>query len=90
MWSHSMSVGIADICCTDAARNLCGSFGTHRFRRRGIIDMQTAIAASFAATVHGCPAWLKVAARAAFLLVFLKSAVWLAASWLTFRGFAGL
>lgn len=56
----------------------------------GIIDMQTAIAASFAATVHGCPAWLKVAARATFLLLFLKSAAWLATSWLAFRGFGGL
>lgn len=52
--------------------------------------MQTAITASFAASVQGCPTWLKNTARVAFLLCVIKSTVWLGASWLAFRGFGGL
>lgn len=52
--------------------------------------MQTSTAASFAATVQGCPVWLKSAARGTFLLLLIKSTAWLASSWLVFRGFGGL
>lgn len=51
------------------------------------MELQTSIAASVAATVEVCPAWLKNAAKATSLLLFLKGVVWLAASWLAFRGF---
>jgi hypothetical protein len=51
--------------------------------------MQTSIAA-FAAAVEGRPVWMKNTARAAFLLFVIKSAVWLGASWLAFRGFGAL
>jgi hypothetical protein len=49
--------------------------------------MHTTIATSFAATAQACPAWVKLVARATFLLFFIKSAVWLVTSWLAFRGF---
>ncbi len=49
-----------------------------------------AIAASVAATAHGCPAWLKNVARGAFLVLFIKSAIWLGLWWLAFRGFDAL
>jgi hypothetical protein len=52
--------------------------------------MQTSIAAFAAASVQGRPDWLKNTARVAFLLFVIKSAVWLGASWLTFRGFGAL
>lgn len=52
--------------------------------------MQTLIPASVAATVPGRHAWLKNAARAAFLFFMIKGTTWLAASWLAFRGFNGL
>ena len=52
--------------------------------------MQTFIPASIAATVQGRPAWLNNVARAAFLLVVIKSAVWLGTAWLALRGFDGL
>lgn len=48
--------------------------------------MQTFIPAS----VTAGPAWLKNAARAAFLLLFVKGAAWVAMSWLAYRGFSGL
>lgn len=51
------------------------------------MEMQTSIAASFAATVQVCPPWLKNAATATFLFLFIKGVVWLAAWWLTLRGF---
>ena len=51
-----------------------------------MMQMQTAIAASFAATTEACPDWLKGAARATFLFFFIKSVIWLAALWLAFRG----
>ncbi|MDY6946516.1 MAG: hypothetical protein SXG53_12405 [Pseudomonadota bacterium] len=51
--------------------------------------MQTSIAA-FAAAVEGGPAWMKNTARAAVALFVIKSALWLGASWLAFRGFGAL
>lgn len=50
----------------------------------------TSIAASVAATVQAYPSWLKTTARVAFLLAFIKAAIWLATCWLTLRGFDGL
>lgn len=50
-------------------------------------EMQAFIAATVAATSHGYPDWVKIAARAAFLLLFLAGATWVAMSWLTLRGF---
>jgi hypothetical protein len=52
--------------------------------------MQTMIAASFATKVQECPAWLKSAARATFVLVVIKGSVALATAWLAFRGFESL
>lgn len=52
--------------------------------------MPTSFAALATATVHAPPAWLKNTARVAFLLIFMKGAVWVGASWLTLRGFHGL
>ncbi|HEY0939614.1 MAG TPA: hypothetical protein VGE08_05920 [Steroidobacter sp.] len=51
--------------------------------------MSTSFAA-LATSVQTRPAWLKNTARIAFLLVFIKGAVWLGASWLALRGFHGL
>lgn len=51
------------------------------------MEMQTAIAASVAATAQVCPPWLKNAAKATSLFLFLKGVVWLAAAWLAVRGF---
>lgn len=48
--------------------------------------MQALVAASFAATVQRCPAWLKDAARVAAVLCIVKGAAWLATFWLAFRG----
>jgi hypothetical protein len=52
--------------------------------------MQTSFAASVADTVQKYPVWVKGAARVTFLLVFIKGAVWVGASWLALRGFGGL
>lgn len=54
--------------------------------------MQTLIPAPVAnpAAALGHSAWLKNAARVAFLLLFIKGAAWVAMSWLAFRGFNGL
>lgn len=52
--------------------------------------MQAFIAATVAATTHGSPAWLKNAARGAFLLLFLTGATWVAMLWLALRGFDSL
>ncbi|HEY0683250.1 MAG TPA: hypothetical protein VGD45_13035 [Steroidobacter sp.] len=49
--------------------------------------MQAFITATVAATAHGYPAWLKNAARAAFLFLFLTGASWVAMMWLALRGF---
>lgn len=49
-----------------------------------------AIAASVAATAHSCPTWLKAVARGAFVILFIKSVIWLGAWWLAFRGFDAL
>lgn len=46
--------------------------------------------AALATTVQTRPAWLKNTARVAFLVVFMKGAVWVGASWLALRGFHGL
>lgn len=51
------------------------------------MEIHTAIAASCAATAQACPAWLKNATQATFLLLLTKSVIWLAAAWLAFRGF---
>lgn len=48
--------------------------------------MQAFIAATVATTSHGSPAWLKIAARGAFLLSFLSGATWATMSWLALRG----
>lgn len=52
--------------------------------------MQAFIAATVAATSHDYPSWVKIAARAAFLLLFLMGSTWLAMSWLALRGFDAL
>ncbi|MBM0106830.1 hypothetical protein JM946_19015 [Steroidobacter sp. S1-65] len=52
--------------------------------------MQAFIAATVATTTHGSPAWLKIAARGAFLLSFLTGATWATVSWLALRGFETL
>lgn len=48
------------------------------------------IATSFATTFENSPAWVKGVARATFLALFVKGAVWAGASWLAVRGFGGL
>jgi hypothetical protein len=50
------------------------------------MELQTSIAASVADTVQVCPPWVKNAAKATSLFLFLKGVVWLAAWWLAFRG----
>lgn len=52
--------------------------------------MHTPIAVSVAATVQRSPAWVKGAAKVAFLAFFIKGAVWVGASWLALRGFGAL
>jgi hypothetical protein len=52
--------------------------------------MHTPIAASVAATFENSPAWVKNTARATFLALFIKGAVWVGASWLAMRGFGAL
>jgi hypothetical protein len=52
--------------------------------------MQAMIAASFATRIQECPAWVKSAARATFVLVVIKGSVALATAWLAFRGFESL
>jgi hypothetical protein len=52
--------------------------------------MQTMIAASFATKIQECPAWLKNAARAMFVVVVVKGSVALATAWLALRGFESL
>ena len=61
-----------------------------RNRRQGIVAVQTLIAASCAATVQGCPGWLKSAARVILVLSIVKGAAWLVTSWLAFRGMGSL
>jgi hypothetical protein len=48
------------------------------------------IATSFAATFENSPGWVKGVARATFLALFVKGAVWAGASWLAVRGFGAL
>jgi len=48
--------------------------------------MNMPIATSVAVTFKNSPAWVKGAARAAFLALLLTGAVWAGASWLAFRG----
>jgi hypothetical protein len=43
-----------------------------------------------AATMHRYPLWLKNAATMTFLLLFIKGAIWLGATWLAFRGVNGM
>ena len=52
--------------------------------------MQTPIAISVAATVQKSPDWVKYTAKATFLALFIKGAVWAGASWLALRGFGAL
>lgn len=52
--------------------------------------MPTSFAALATATVQAPPAWLRNTARVTFLLLFMKSAVWVGTSWLALRGFHGL
>lgn len=52
--------------------------------------MQAFIAATAAATSHSYPAWVRNAAKAAFLMSFLTGATWAAVSWLALRGFDAL
>jgi hypothetical protein len=52
--------------------------------------MHMPIATSFAATFQNSPAWVKGVARATFLALFVKGAVWAGASWLAVRGFGAL
>lgn len=52
--------------------------------------MHTPIAASVATTFENSPVWVKNAARATFLALFIKGAVWAGASWLAVRGIGGL
>lgn len=52
--------------------------------------MHTPLAASVAATFHNPPPWVKGVARATFVALFVKGAVWVGASWLTLRGFGAL
>jgi len=51
--------------------------------------MQFPTATFSAAAVRRCPIWVKRAATATFLLVFLKGSVWLGTIWLAMRGFHG-
>ncbi len=53
------------------------------------MSMHTPIAAAVA-TFENSPAWMKNAARATFLALFVKGAVWVGASWLAVRGIGGL
>lgn len=43
-----------------------------------------------AAAVQRYPAWVKTAATATFLLLFIRASIWLGATWLALRGFSGL
>lgn len=52
--------------------------------------MNTPIAVSVAATMQRSPSWVKGAAKATFLALFIKGAMWVGASWLAFRGFGAL
>ncbi len=52
--------------------------------------MQTSIAISVATTVQNSPEWVKTAAKATFLALFLKGTMWVGASWLALRGFGAL
>lgn len=52
--------------------------------------MQRSTATSVAATAHGSHDWLKNAAKATFLLLFIKGTAWVAAAWLAMRGFPGM
>ena len=45
---------------------------------------------SIAANLENSPAWLKLAARAGFLIVSVAGAMWAGDSWLSLRGFGGL
>jgi len=53
------------------------------------LQMQFPTATFSAAAVRRCPIWVKRAATATFLLVFLKGSVWLGTIWLAMRGFHG-
>ncbi len=48
------------------------------------------IVTSVATTLHNPPAWVKLAARAGFLIVSVAGAMWAGDSWLSLRGFGGL
>ena len=52
--------------------------------------MHLPIATSVATRFENSPAWVKGAARATFLALFIKGAVWVGASWLAVRGFGAL
>jgi len=52
--------------------------------------MNSPIVASVAASFESSPTWVKGAARATFLALFIKGAVWVGASWLAVRGFGTL
>ena len=52
--------------------------------------MHTPIAISVATTMQKSPAWVKGAAKATFLALFIKGAMWAGASWLALRGFGAL
>jgi hypothetical protein len=52
--------------------------------------MHTPTSASVATTFQNSPAWVKGVARATFLALFVKGAVWAGASWLAIRGFGAL
>jgi hypothetical protein len=86
-WPHGHSVHSDDVSCSHTARML-----TRAFQRsvEELTGMNMPIATSVAVTFQKSPAWVKSAARAAFLLLLLKGSLWVGASWLTFRGFAVL
>jgi len=52
--------------------------------------MRTLTAAAVTIATNGYPVWVKNTARVAFLLLFIKAAAWVAASWLALRGFHSL
>ena len=71
-----------DICCGDGSLMLNATPASTATEE----PVMHAFIAATVATSHGSPAWLKIAARGAFLLSFLSGATWATMSWLALRG----
>jgi hypothetical protein len=52
--------------------------------------MNMPIPASVVATVQSSPTWVKGIARATFLVLSIKGAMWVGVTWLSLRGFGPL